>query len=129
MILLKKLSDDTENKAMVALAAELKNELNSFVGDYAKEPKVESFNHFKAKLFLLRLHSQDALMSKRENWNALALNIFLGVISLGIALGIKALHSKLAYGEEYVSFGHESQKQEKLADIRERLDAISVPKI
>jgi hypothetical protein len=121
-----KLKNAKEIQAVNTLASELKKDMDYFVSQHDKSlPDKDSFNHFKTK-FKFRLHSQDVLMSKREKWYALALNILVGVVSLGIVLGVKAIHSKRKYGElEF--FAEKSNKRLKLEKIEKRLEQLEFP--
>jgi ankyrin repeat protein len=113
----------SERKTITTLAAQLKKDLDFFISQHPKKiPDKSSFKNFRTK-FNARLHSQDVLMRKQEIWNAFALNLFLAVTTLGIALGVKAIHSKLTTGQ--VTFFHrETKKQKKRNEIKEAIEEI-----
>jgi ankyrin repeat protein len=111
----------SESQAVTTLTTQLKRDLDYFISQNPKKPPNEhDFNQFKTK-FNARLHSQDVLMSQQENWASFALNLFLAVITVGIALGIKAAHSKLTTGQVTL-FSRETEKEKARDELQKVLD-------
>lgn len=118
-----KLSDSEEKRVVNELAEQLKKDVDYFVSQHPKAvPAPQSFNQFKIK-FSARLHSQDVLMRNHENWDSFVINLLLALISVGIALGVKAIHSKLTTGEVRF-FASESKKEKAVSDIQQTLEDI-----
>ena len=121
-----KLQDPMEREIVGKLASQLKQDVDHFISQHPQKlPESKEFNRFTAK-FNARLHSEDIIMSRQENWKSFAINLFLALISVGIALGIKAIHSKLTSGKVGF-FAAESKKQEVISNIQETFDDITPP--
>lgn len=135
-----KLSDSSEKDTVRNLTFALRNDLDNFVTnsyDQKKPQKLPSkaaFNTFKA-IFLARLHSEDDVMSEKVKWGSFTLNLFLGIISLGAILGIKAAVTKQAAvtkkdgtterpGHEFTLFARETGKQRRIKAIAKEMDKI-----
>jgi len=109
-----------EKTIVSTLAAQLKLDVNSFiVQNPDKLPTTDSYQKFAEK-FIARLHSQDAIMNKHTSWKPIIKNILAGVSTLGIALGIKLIHSKATTGR-FSLFFDKTQKQEKVSAVEEKL--------
>jgi predicted CopG family antitoxin len=86
--------------AIVAdLANKLKYDIDYFVTTHSNElPNEDDYTQFKEN-FTARLHSKDDVMSvHNEAWKPIVANFVIGFFTLGIALGIKLLHSKISSG-------------------------------
>ena len=90
------------------LAKDLTRDLDDFIvrtfdPDHLTEPLspgdiANHFNDFKER-FTARLHTQDQLMAQHtKKWRPMVANILAGVATLGIALGVKLVYSKLKEG-------------------------------
>jgi ankyrin repeat protein len=110
-------------KKVSALSIQLKKDLDFLIIQHPTQlPNETAFNQFKSK-FNHRLHSEDIIMSQQENWNSFALNLFLGVITLGIVLGIKAIHSKLTT-DHMTLFARKTKKQEHIDTLQDALVSV-----
>ncbi len=122
-----KLNQETERTVIANLVVQLKQDVDYFVVKQGEDFSDKAFMAFKQKM-TARIHSQDTLMSHHENWHSLALNIFLAVISVGVALGVKAAYSKWTTGQ-VTFFSRETMKQEKLSEVQQAMDEVSKPPI
>jgi hypothetical protein len=89
--------DSADGKAIKQLARELREDVDRFVlakpHEKTKEQAAEAYMAFQ-EIFTARLHSQDVVMRRHLSvWPVIA-NIAIGVATLGVALGVKLIHSK-----------------------------------
>ncbi|MDR3441441.1 MAG: hypothetical protein P4L65_00310 [Legionella sp.] len=78
-------------------------------------PDQIQYNQFK-KQFTARLHSEDINDSQRSSWKLNLANIAVGILTLGIALGIKLIHSKIVEGRFKLFFEKtNNEEKERLA--------------
>lgn len=85
--------------------------------------KAHDYKQFK-DTFINTLQSKDVdvVMSKYDNlWKPILVNLIIGVFSLGIALGIKALHSKVTTGQ-YSLFYAKTDREKVIDDIQQSLN-------
>lgn len=111
-------------KQTTPLTIKLTHTLSSFVLKHPEKlPTRDDFNQFK-KHFTARLHSQDNLMSKhRSAWKGHLANFFIGLFTLGIALGIKAIYSSIKEGKSTLFFT-ETKRKKYLSTIDEHAKTI-----
>lgn len=103
------------------LAGQLQQDLSMFICQPANQA---SFERFQLK-FHASLHSQDVVMGQQETWNSFAWNLFLGVISMGTALGIKAICSKVSTGV-CTLFARETHKQQLRNEIQQAMEEVRI---
>ncbi len=100
-----------------SLAKKLRANLDTFVTQFP-EPSPDNYEQFKEH-FIARLHSEDDLMCKhRAAWKANLANFAIGVVTLGIALGIKLAISKHSEGR-FTLFFDKTKRQQKISAIEE----------
>lgn len=101
------------------LTDKLRQDIDCFVISHPSTiPDEKAYNQFTA-LFTARLHSEDDELSRhRAAWKANFANIMIGVFTLGIALGIKLVHSKWSEGR-YSLFFDKTRRQQQIASMEE----------
>lgn len=101
------------------LTDKLRQDIDRFVISHPNTvPDEKAYNQFTT-LFTARLHSEDDELSKhRAAWKANLANIMIGVLTLGIALGIKLVHSKWSEGR-YSLFFDKTRRQQQIASMEE----------
>ena len=112
----------TENKLIRTLLNNLRSDLDSFISSH-QDQMANQFQELYKKFrlnFYARLHSQDVALSKHKSWQSFAINLFLGVITMGVALGIKAIHSKYSTGQVTL-FARKTDEQEKIESMDQSL--------
>lgn len=116
---------EIESETLSTLATELKKDLDYFIAQHRTQPPDPlALKQFKTK-FKSRLHSQDIIMCQQENWNSFALNLFLAVISVGLALLAQAIYSKWTTGQ-CSFFARGTEKQEYRDGVDCSLDGLVV---
>lgn len=115
--------DDKAGQNYHQLADKLKYDLDRFVIAHPDTmPTKKAYKQFKDN-FIARLHSEDDLNSvHRAAWKPIVLNVLIGLATLGIAIGVKALHSKLSTGR-CTFFFNETRRQEHIALLDEMVSA------
>jgi hypothetical protein len=110
----KHLPNKSDSIIVSNLAKKLRNDIDRFVCAHPDTlPQKNHYEQFKEK-FITRLHSENETMNKhRAAWKPLLANIVIGLLTVGIALGIKLLHSKLNTGHSSLFFAN-THRQEKL---------------
>ncbi|MDP1602205.1 MAG: hypothetical protein Q8M03_02985 [Legionella sp.] len=90
---------DTCAPIVEKLARELRYDIDHFVTTHPDGLSGDTnYSQFREN-FTARLHSQDAAMSVHHNvWKPLLANVLAAAITLGIALGIKLIYSKISSG-------------------------------
>jgi Ran GTPase-activating protein (RanGAP) involved in mRNA processing and transport len=125
-----KLETDPGHKDLTVrrLAEQLKGDLDYFISQHDQTlPDQDSFNNFKIK-FITRLYSQDeTIRAEGYHWRTFAFNLLLGIISLGIAIGAKAIHSKLTYGEVRLFAAPKNEGQKQLDELEQQADDLLKP--
>jgi hypothetical protein len=101
----------------IDLANKLDEDIHRFVIKHpVVAPDANAYARFQDK-FTARSHSKDNDMEPYcSTWLAILANIAIGVASLGIALGIKAITSYVKTGESFLFF-RQSDMQEKVGEI------------
>jgi hypothetical protein len=119
------LIDDMKNKwpDISSLAEKLNQDIDEFISNHPDAlPSEEAYTEFKAH-FTARLHSEDEVLSKhRKPWKTNLANFAIGLVSLGIALGVKLIYSKV-HDNKYSLFFNKTKKleqTEKIEDIVEK---------
>ncbi|WP_131754653.1 hypothetical protein [Legionella londiniensis] len=123
---LKKEQLEIEGEVAIKLAQELEQKVDEFVlANGNNPPSQEAVKNFKDD-FLIHLHSQDDLMSKHETSKSLIINIAAAVFTLGLALGIRLLVTKLFSPENRAMFFYDrSGRMERTRQIEKNLAEIS----
>ena len=84
-------------------------ELNYFV----KSDHKQSYSQF-TNIFTARLHSEDDVMCRHHDfWKWLIGNFIIGLLSLGVALGVKLIASKVNTGR-FSMFYDKTQQLQKI---------------
>lgn len=114
------LIDDMEKKwpETNSLTDKLRQDIDQFVASHPISlPTEKAYNDFKAH-FSARLHSEDEVLSThRAAWKTNLANFAIGLFTLGVALGIKLVHSKLSEGHYSLFFSKTGrQKQTSLME-------------
>lgn len=109
------------------LANKLHADLNRFVITHSdKLPDEHAYDHFK-KHFTSRLHSEDESMCKhRKAWKINLANFAIGFFTLGIAIGIKLIHSKINEGRCKFFF-HETKREKQILSMEETVQDLAAP--
>jgi len=104
-------------RAITNLTQQLTNHLKQFLQQHSDElPNIDAFQTFRNSM-IVSLHAQDKLMSEhRHHWKPLLANVAIGIMSVGIALGIKLIHSKLHEGRAMLFF-ERTHRQTQLAHL------------
>ena len=110
-----------EQEIVGQLEFDLRRELDDFVArsfdpDFPNSPSTDEmatcFDDFKER-FTARLHSQDHMMTQHtKKWRPIVANILAGVATLGIALGVKLIYSKLKEGHASFFMGKTGKEQQ-----------------
>ena len=118
----------SRDEKVILLERDLKNDLDRFViENTAVTPTAEIFDAFKAR-FTARLHSHDDVLSQRHDgqWKPIVANILIALATVGLALVIKAAHSKLTTGR-MTSFFSETERQRQADAIKKSVNDIPAP--
>ncbi len=112
----------------IPLTQKLTQTLHSFVLKHpTKLPTPDEFQRFK-RHFTARLHSQDDLMSiHKKAWKGHLANFFIGLFTLGIALGIKAIYSSVKEGKATLFFT-ETNRNKQISSIDDVIKNTEPPK-
>lgn len=122
-----------EDQAVITeLAQALKQHLDYFVvKTLDTTPTVEAYTLFTEE-FRIRLHSKDEELSQhRDLWRpflAILANITLGLITLGFAVGVKLIHSKVTTGQ-FSFFCEKTERLEKIEVVDELVKQIQAPAV
>jgi len=119
------MQDNTPKKNLLihTLLDNLRSDLDSFISLHQdKNPGQfkDLYNAFKP-IFYARLHSQDVALSKHKSWKSFAINLLIGFMTLGIALGIKAVHSRYTTGQVTL-FARKTDEQKNIESMDQSLD-------
>jgi len=118
----------SRDEKVILLERDLKNDLDRFViENTAVTPTAEIFDAFKAR-FTARLHSHDDVLSQRHDgqWKPIVANILIALATVGLALVIKAAHSKLTTGR-MTGFFSETERQRQADAIEKSVNDIPAP--
>jgi hypothetical protein len=109
------------------LANKLRADVDRFVIAHPnKLPDEKAYDHFK-RHFTSRLHSEDEIMCKhRKAWKINLANFAIGLFTLGIAIGIKLIHSKINEGRCKFFF-HETKREKQILSMEEMVHDIAAP--
>lgn len=125
VLAMKQLEPDDEPCAVnfKLLAARLKYDLDGFVAAHPFGlPGKHAYEQLRDN-FTLRLHSEDDLHGMHPAvWKPFVLNVLIGLATLGIAIGLKALHSKISTGRCTLFF-NETKRQQHIALLDEMMSA------
>lgn len=101
------------------LTDKLRQDIDRFVISHPNTVPDEKAYHQFVTLFTARLHSEDDELSRhRSGWKANLANLMIGVFTLGIALGIKLVHSRWNEGR-YSLFFDKTRRQQQTALMEE----------
>lgn len=122
------LSNQTHKDSILKLSKELRSDVNQFV--IARQQPGHNdevlYNQFKTKM-TARLHSQDNVMNKLGGQAAkIIANIAAGVFTLGIAIGIRLLYSKIKYGHA-TFFNDKTPIQKTLDSLEKGVETVAAP--
>ena len=122
-----KKNNKEEAKIVQDLAAKLSVLVDSFVvtNELATPAqKSENFKRFRAH-FTHRAHSADDVL-KRHNtiWKPLIANLLIGLLTVGIALGVKLIYSALVERRKSPLFFDRTKAQETLDTLETKIEAL-----
>ncbi|KTD20293.1 LepB protein [Legionella lansingensis] len=120
-----------DGKTAKGLAVSLRKQVDSYICAQAVNDRlsVSDFETFRAD-FMDLLHSQDDSMSKhRSFWKPFITNVAAAFFTLGIALGVKLIGSKLMTGHasffgETIRFQYVQSIEEELANVAAAVSAV-----
>ncbi|MCP0913397.1 hypothetical protein NKV53_03325 [Legionella sp. 27cVA30] len=94
-----RLHADNQGDTAIKLAENLQQRLDEFIITHEKNsPSQQSFSEFREEFECL-LHSQDDVMCQHETfWKPIVINILAALFTLGIAVGIQLIYSKVTTG-------------------------------
>ncbi|WP_412754038.1 hypothetical protein [Legionella londiniensis] len=116
---------EDDQKIVHEHAESLKTRVDGFVTAHSDDlPSKEQMTAFQ-KEFRLHLHSKDDIMCKHDSWKPLIANIALAVFTLGIALGIQLIASKVSTGR-FAFFMDRSERLRREDAIEEKLAALEM---
>ncbi|MGC1182060.1 hypothetical protein [Legionella sp.] len=119
---LKVFAGSNKENPIAVFANQLKNDVDQFVSSNTNYSQLQLANRFQTK-FIARLHSEDILMSQHEHLKPFIINLVLAVVTLGLALAIKAVHSKWTTGRVSL-FASETPKQAAIKKIGQAVDEL-----
>ena len=115
-----RISDPKDAEEIKELGVTLERQLNDLCKN---RPKSRKYIEFK-KIFVDTIKAHAPVMSKYDNlWKPILVNLIIGLFSLGIALGIKALHSKATTGR-YSLFYAETDREKVIGELEQSLKII-----
>lgn len=121
--------DSPDGKAIKQLAKELRGDVDRFVLEKPHQKnKGEAAESYKAfqEIFKARLHSQDVVIRRHLSvWPVIA-NIGIGVATLGVALGIKLIHSKSTQGRYFLFFDNAKSMQRRVEKLEKSVKSAKV---
>lgn len=110
---------------VLKLADKLQTDVDHFImANKDTLPNETSYAKFKEQ-FSARVHSQNDIMGKHlAVWKPILGNIMIGLLTLGVAIGIKLVVSKLSTGRASFFF-EETGRQKQIASIDESLAMVA----
>ena len=111
--------------AVQRLAKNLEHDVDRFViknKNASNDQKTVNFHQFKEH-FTYRMHSEDNVMRLHSNfWTPLFVNLLLGVLTAGTALGVKLIYSLIVERRASPLFFDRTEGQQSIASMNNTVD-------